>query len=58
VKKPNWGKDQPNNYNGEQNCAVLDGQRDWTWNDVGCGLDLFHWICVFRKLKLKKIQQS
>ncbi|XP_021968417.1 sushi, von Willebrand factor type A, EGF and pentraxin domain-containing protein 1 isoform X1 [Folsomia candida] len=47
VKKPNWGKEQPNNYNGEQNCAVLDGGRDWTWNDVGCGLDLFHWICVF-----------
>ncbi|ODM90554.1 CUB and sushi domain-containing protein 1 [Orchesella cincta] len=47
VKKPMWGKDQPNNYNGEQNCAVLDGQREWSWNDVGCGLDYFHWICVF-----------
>ncbi|CAG7727446.1 unnamed protein product [Allacma fusca] len=47
IKKPSWGKDQPNNYNGEQNCAVLDGGRDWAWNDVGCGLDYFHWICVF-----------
>lgn len=52
VKKPIWGKDQPNNYNGEQNCAVLDGQRDWSWNDVGCGLDYFHWICVFRELTI------
>ncbi|XP_057333972.1 sushi, von Willebrand factor type A, EGF and pentraxin domain-containing protein 1 isoform X2 [Microplitis mediator] len=45
VQKPSWGKDQPNNYNGEQNCVVLDGGRNWLWNDVGCNLDYLHWIC-------------
>ena len=43
--KPTWGKDQPNNYNGEQNCAVLDGARSWLWNDVGCNLDYLHFVC-------------
>ncbi|XP_055682887.1 sushi, von Willebrand factor type A, EGF and pentraxin domain-containing protein 1 isoform X2 [Lutzomyia longipalpis] len=45
VLKPAWGKDQPNNYNGEQNCVVLDGGRNWLWNDVGCNLDYLHFIC-------------
>lgn len=45
VVKPAWGKDQPNNYNGEQNCVVLDGGRNWLWNDVGCNLDYLHFIC-------------
>uniref|UniRef100_A0A1A9VUL7 Sushi, von Willebrand factor type A, EGF and pentraxin domain-containing protein 1 n=1 Tax=Glossina austeni TaxID=7395 RepID=A0A1A9VUL7_GLOAU len=45
VQKPAWGKDQPNNYNGEQNCVVLDGGRNWLWNDVGCNLDYLHFIC-------------
>ncbi|KAJ8956000.1 hypothetical protein NQ318_006274 [Aromia moschata] len=45
VQHPAWGKDQPNNYNGEQNCVVLDGGRGWLWNDVGCNLDYLHWIC-------------
>ncbi|KAK5642830.1 hypothetical protein RI129_008997 [Pyrocoelia pectoralis] len=45
VTRPSWGKDQPNNYNGEQNCVVLDGGRGWLWNDVGCSLDYLHWIC-------------
>lgn len=45
VSKPAWGKDQPNNYNGEQNCVVLDGGRAWQWNDVGCNLDYLHFIC-------------
>lgn len=40
-----WGKGQPNNYNGEQNCVVLDGGRNWLWNDVGCNLDYLHFIC-------------
>ncbi|XP_026500881.2 sushi, von Willebrand factor type A, EGF and pentraxin domain-containing protein 1 [Vanessa tameamea] len=47
VSKPTWGKDQPNNYNGEQNCVVLDGGRAWLWNDVGCNLDYLHWICQY-----------
>ncbi|XP_057653656.1 sushi, von Willebrand factor type A, EGF and pentraxin domain-containing protein 1 [Diorhabda carinulata] len=45
VQRPSWGKDQPNNYNGEQNCVVLDGGRQWLWNDVGCSLDYCHWVC-------------
>ncbi|KAJ8897059.1 hypothetical protein PR048_002405 [Dryococelus australis] len=45
VAHPAWGKDQPNNYNGEQNCVVLDGGRNWLWNDVGCNLDYLHWVC-------------
>lgn len=51
VQRPAWGKDQPNNYNGEQNCVVLDGGRGWLWNDVGCNLDYLHWICQHGKVK-------
>lgn len=47
--KPAWGKDQPNNYNGEQNCVVLDGGRNWLWNDVGCNLDYLHFVCQHGK---------
>lgn len=49
VLKPTWGRDQPNNYNGEQNCVVLDGGRNWLWNDVGCNLDYLHFICQHGK---------
>lgn len=52
VLKPTWGRDQPNNYNGEQNCVVLDGGRNWLWNDVGCNLDYLHFICQHGKLSL------
>lgn len=45
VSKPAWGKDQPNNYNGEQNCVVLDGGRNWLWNDIGCNIDYLHFVC-------------
>ncbi len=31
-----WGKGQPNNYNQEQNCAVLDSELEWGWNDISC----------------------
>ncbi|XP_049300024.1 sushi, von Willebrand factor type A, EGF and pentraxin domain-containing protein 1 [Anopheles funestus] len=50
VLKPTWGKDQPNNYNGEQNCVVLDGGRNWLWNDVGCNLDYLNYICQHNPL--------
>jgi hypothetical protein len=50
VVRPTWGKDQPNNYNGEQNCVVLDGGRNWLWNDVGCNLDYLHFICQHQPL--------
>lgn len=48
VEKPRWGRDQPNNYNGQQNCVVLDGGREWQWNDVGCELNYLHWICQYQ----------
>ncbi|KAK3858013.1 hypothetical protein Pcinc_035767 [Petrolisthes cinctipes] len=47
VEDPLWGREQPNNYNGQQNCAVLDGGRGWRWNDVGCDLNYLLWICQF-----------
>ena len=37
ISKFLWAEDQPNNYNGQQNCIVLDGGRKWLWNDVTCG---------------------
>ncbi|XP_074599760.1 CUB and Sushi multiple domains furrowed isoform X2 [Brevipalpus obovatus] len=42
-----WAADQPNNYNGQQNCIVLDGGRKWQWNDVTCDLDYLPWICQY-----------
>lgn len=36
VEAITWGKGQPNNYNQEQNCAVLDSDLDWGWNDLSC----------------------
>ncbi|XP_043212550.1 CUB and sushi domain-containing protein 3-like [Amphibalanus amphitrite] len=48
VVQPRWGRDQPNSYVGEQNCVVLDGGRDWLWNDVSCQLDYLHWICEYK----------
>ncbi|XP_015909943.2 P-selectin isoform X1 [Parasteatoda tepidariorum] len=43
-----WAEDQPNNYNGQQNCIVLDGGRKWLWNDVTCDLDYLPWVCQYR----------
>ncbi|KAH6922220.1 hypothetical protein HPB50_010883 [Hyalomma asiaticum] len=42
-----WADDQPNNYNGQQNCVVIDGGRKWRWNDVTCDLDYLPWICQY-----------
>ena len=36
VENIEWGRGQPNNYNQEQNCAVLDSDLDWGWNDLSC----------------------
>ncbi len=36
VGEIDWGRGQPNNYNQEQNCAVLDSELDWKWNDISC----------------------
>jgi len=34
-----WGNQQPNNYANEQNCAVLDSDLEWRWNDISCKID-------------------
>jgi len=34
-----WGPQQPNNYANKQNCAVLDSEMDWRWNDISCTVD-------------------
>lgn len=43
-----WAEDQPNNYNNQQDCIVLDGGKKWLWNDVTCELDYLPWICQYR----------
>lgn len=43
-----WAEDQPNNYNNQQDCIVLDGGKKWLWNDVTCELDFLPWVCQFR----------
>ena len=39
VETIKWGRGQPNNYNQEQNCAVLDSELDWGWNDISCKIN-------------------
>ncbi|CAL4126212.1 unnamed protein product, partial [Meganyctiphanes norvegica] len=48
VEETSWGPKQPNNYNGKQDCVVLDGGSSWLWNDVGCDLNYLHWVCQFK----------
>lgn len=48
-----WAEDQPNNYNGQQNCIVLDGGRKWLWNDVTCDLDYLPWVCQYSEYNYK-----
>lgn len=43
-----WAEDQPNNYNNQQDCIVLDGAKKWLWNDVTCELDYLPWVCQYR----------
>lgn len=43
-----WADDQPNNYNNQQDCMVLDGAKKWLWNDVTCELDYLPWVCQYR----------
>lgn len=43
-----WAEDQPNNYNNQQDCIVLDGGKRWLWNDVTCELDYLPWVCQYR----------
>lgn len=46
VTEPKWGKRQPNNYNGKQDCVALDRGRKWLWNDVGCELGFLPYNCM------------
>ncbi|XP_045115412.1 uncharacterized protein LOC123506989 [Portunus trituberculatus] len=50
VDHPRWGRAQPNNYNGKQNCVALDKGRKWLWNDVGCGLDYLPYVCMYKPM--------
>lgn len=43
-----WADDQPNNYNNQQDCIVMDGTKKWLWNDVTCELDYLPWVCQYR----------
>lgn len=43
-----WADDQPNNYNNQQDCIVMDGGKKWLWNDVTCELDYLPWVCQYR----------
>lgn len=43
-----WAEDQPNNYNNQQDCIVMDGGKRWLWNDVTCELDYLPWVCQYR----------
>ncbi|XP_023237075.1 CUB and sushi domain-containing protein 3-like [Centruroides sculpturatus] len=50
IERFSWADDQPNNYNKQQNCIVLDGNNNWLWNDIRCDLDDISWICQYRSL--------
>jgi len=41
VASLDWAKGQPNNYNQEQDCAVLDSDLNWGWNDLSCRISAF-----------------
>lgn len=43
-----WAEDQPNNYNNQQDCIVMDSGKKWLWNDVTCELDYLPWVCQYR----------
>ena len=51
VEKIFWGKQQPNNYANEQDCAVLDSDLDWMWNDISCKV-------VYRQKEYRKNRQQ
>ena len=36
VAEIEWGRGQPNNYNQDQDCAVIDSELNWGWNDLSC----------------------
>ena len=54
VEKIFWGANQPNNYNKDQNCAVLDSDLDWKWNDISCKVMML----IFRKVRKFPLENS
>ncbi|XP_028966823.1 CUB and sushi domain-containing protein 1 [Galendromus occidentalis] len=46
-----WGEGQPNNYNKQQNCIVLDQKLSWMFNDFNCDLDYLPWICQYEPVR-------
>ena len=40
----NWAEGEPNNVDGDEDCAVLNRFTDQTWNDEKCS-DSFYYIC-------------
>ncbi|CAG2186837.1 unnamed protein product [Mytilus edulis] len=44
VEFTNWSKEEPNNYNGNENCADMAKRRSYKWNDRSC-TSLLRYIC-------------
>jgi len=48
VRYENWGFGEPNNYQGIELCAEINGDSSMLWNDRHCDY-LYGWICQIRK---------
>ncbi|NXS54327.1 MRC1 protein, partial [Brachypteracias leptosomus] len=48
VRYENWGFGEPNNYQGVELCAEINGDSSMLWNDRHCDY-LYGWICQIRK---------
>ncbi|KAF7246012.1 Macrophage mannose receptor 1 [Varanus komodoensis] len=44
----NWEYGEPNNYNGVEHCAEINGNTRMRWNDVHCD-EAYYWICQVKK---------
>jgi hypothetical protein len=44
INYTNWGKGEPNNYNGNEDCGVIHTRPVFTWNDVPCS-HAYGYIC-------------
>ena len=40
----NWGPSEPNNWNGDEDCALLNQWNDGTWNDANCDTNAYY-VC-------------
>jgi hypothetical protein len=40
----NWGNGEPNNYNGNEDCGMLNAFGNSLWNDAGCSTSTY-FIC-------------